>query len=226
MRPESDPVLRVEGLTKRYSNGRGMAGVTFVLPRGVLASLGGPNGSGKSTLLRCLAGLARHQGTITIDGRVMNGDPEVRRAIGYLPQTLALPDSATIGEVLDLFGRLRGEDPWDSPLPEGFLQDADERIGQLSVGQRQRVGLAIALIGRPKLLLLDEPVASLDEVGRNEFWRMLRRLRDEEGVSALISSPSPSELAGIADLAIAMVDGRLAEGRDAEAEDEKEEVPA
>jgi len=206
--PET-PFLEVTGLTKVYRGGWGLHDVSLTLPHGTIAALGGPNGSGKSTFLRCVAGLARSQGEVRLDGEILSAAPGPRAAIGYLPQSVVMPEASTIGEVLDFFAALRRADRRDLPLPEGFVRPDEDRIGELSGGQRHRVALAVALLGQPKLLLLDEPVANLDEEGRATFWRMLRRLRDDEGVTSVVSSPSPSELRGVADRAIHLDDGRL-----------------
>lgn len=205
----SDPLLRIERLSKTYSSGRGLADVSLEVPAGQIVCLGGPNGSGKSTLLRCLAGISRYRGDVWIGGAPANGGPAVRREVGYLPQSLMLPESATIGEVIVFFADLRGVDPDETRLPEDFTRDYGELVGPLSIGQRQRVGLRVALLGTPKLLLLDEPVASLDQEGREQFWQVLRDLRDSKGMSCLIASPSPSDLVGVADRAISMIDGRI-----------------
>ncbi len=207
--PPEGSLLRIEHLSKTYSNGRGLADVSLEVPAGQIVCLGGPNGGGKSTLLRCLVGITHHSGDVWIDGRHANGNPAARREVGYLPQSLVLPESATIGEVVVFFADLRGVDPDETPLPEDFTRDNDEQIGPLSIGQRQRVGLRVALLGLPKLLLLDEPVASLDQEGREQFWQVLRELRDSRGMSCLIASPSPADLLGVADRAISMVDGQI-----------------
>lgn len=203
------PFLSVEGLTKTYRGGWGLHDVTFELPRGVIVALEGPNGSGKSTLLRCLAGLARHSGTIGFDGDLLTARSVTRRAFGYLPQSVAFPERASIAEVLELFAGLRGTTVDDHPLPAGFLRDGETAIGELSGGQRHRVGVAVALLGRPTLLLLDEPVAGLDEGARETFWAVLRGMCDERGATAIVSSPSPSELRGLADRELHLDDGRL-----------------
>jgi ABC-type multidrug transport system ATPase subunit len=156
-----------------------------------------------------LAGLAGFEGSVRIGGRAIDRDPASREKVGYLAQIVSMPDQSTVGEVIDFFAELRGADRDTIPLPEGFVRDDDDRIGILSGGQRHRVALAVALLGEPTLLLLDEPVASLDEEGRQTFWKILRTLRDERGVTSIVSSPSPSELRGVADLAMYMDDGRL-----------------
>lgn len=207
---ERVPRLSVAGLRKIYPGGFGLHGVDLEVPSGTIVALGGPNGSGKSTFLKCVAGLVRHEGTVRIDGTVLDATPAHRDRIGYLPQTVGMPEHATIGEMLDLFAELRGADRTAIPLPAGFVRDDDVRVGTLSGGQRHRVALAIALLGDPDLLLLDEPVANLDEEGREVFWGVVRRLRDERGVTAIVSSPAPSELRRVADRGITMEDGRVA----------------
>jgi ABC-2 type transport system ATP-binding protein len=208
------PFLDVSHLTKVYRGGWGLHDVSLTLPAGVIAALGGPNGSGKSTLLRCLAGLARHEGEARLLGERLGAGPTVRARVGFLAQTVTLPEQATIGEVIDLFARLRGADPRRLPLPPGFVRPDDDLIGELSGGQRHRVALAVALLGGPMLLLLDEPVANLDEQGREAFWDVLATLRDRDGVTAIVSSPSPSELREVADIGLYLDDGRLVREED------------
>lgn len=203
------PRLQVEGLTKVFPGGWGVHGVSFDVAPGQIVAVGGPNGSGKSTLLKCLAGLVRSEGTIRIDGVVVDGSPRSRERIGYLPQMAAMPEHATVGEMLDLFAELRGADRASVPLPEGFVRPDDVRMGVLSGGQRHRVALAIALLGDPTLLLLDEPVANLDEEGRLVFWSVIRTLCAERGVTILVTSPAPTELRGVVHRALSLSDGRV-----------------
>ena len=204
----SAPALAIERLSKSYGPHPVLTEVSFSLDPGTIAVVSGANGTGKSTLLRCLAGLTPFRGTATVAGLPVDGKRAVRHLIGYLPQNVSLPDAVTTGEVVEFFGKLRGVEPEDSVLPEGFLPAAERPIGILSGGQRQRVALAVALLGRPSLLLLDEPVANLDELGREGFWETLRDLR-EKGASALVASPLPGDLAGVADRAIVLDEGRV-----------------
>lgn len=205
---DQTPALLTLGLSKSYGPHVVLDEVTLRLFPGEIAVVSGANGTGKSTLLRCIAGLTAFRGEARVAGIPVDGRRAVRREIGYMPQSIQLPENVTVGEVVAFFARLRGANPEPTDLPEGFLP-ADERpIGILSGGQRQRVALAVALLGRPGLLLLDEPVANLDELGREGFWQTLRDL-SAGGATALIASPMPSDLAGVADRAIVLDDGRV-----------------
>lgn len=208
------PRLEISGLTKVFKGGWGLHDVSLRVPAGRIVALGGPNGSGKSTLLKCLAGLLRFDGVVRIDGREVGRGPESRTTVGYLPQSVGMPEHATIGEMIGLFAELRGVERASVPLPGGFVRNDDCLVGILSGGQRHRVALAIAMLGDPMLLLLDEPIANLDEEGRDVFWDVLRRLRDERGVTAIVSSPSPSELRHVADHGVFMADGAIEREQD------------
>ncbi|MFA5892057.1 MAG: ATP-binding cassette domain-containing protein [Actinomycetota bacterium] len=202
--------LDVQRLTKRYGARRALDEVSFLLPPGVVVCLSGANGAGKSTLLRCLAGLTSFEGRARLAGAALPPSRETRRDIAYLPQSVALLESATVGETLEFFAQLRGVDAVASALPEGFLPPVDARIGSLSGGNRQRVALAVALLGSPRLILLDEPLASLDASGCEMFLRAVRRCADQ-GATVVISSPAHRELMDVVDRLIVLVDGSIEE---------------
>lgn len=203
-------LLHVEKLTKRYGDRRALDAVSFSVSSGVVVCVSGSNGAGKSTLLRCLAGLTSFEGRANLAGIALPPSREARRDIAYLPQTAALLESATVAETLRFFARLRGVDPSVTVLPEGFLPPADARIGTLSGGNRQRVALAVALLGSPRLILLDEPLASLDPAGREMLLQTVRRCADR-GATVVISSPAHRDLMDVADRLIVLVDGVIDE---------------
>lgn len=203
------PAVVARDVYKRYGRRAPvLAGVDLEVAAGSIVALAGSNGSGKSTMLRCIAGIARFEGNIEVCGRSTTAGRELRRNIGYLPQSVMLPPHATVFESLAFFARLRGVAPSSTAVPPGFLPDRNARIGTLSGGQRQRLTLAIALLGRPPVVLLDEPVSNLDAAGREAVWATLREVRDD-GATVLIASPSPADLAGVGDRTVLLHEGRI-----------------
>ena len=217
---EGGELLEVHGVKKSFGERVVLDEVSLQLKRGDIALLVGANGSGKSTLLRCVAGLTAFQGTV----RVLGADPRTAAGgglSGYLPQLVALPESVTVGEVIDHFARLRGvsvrrpaELAAAVPLPDGFLPALERPIGALSGGMRRRVALAVALLGSPPLVLLDEPAASLDEEHSASLWETLQALRAAGGTALiamplLVTSLLRHDLASVADRAVLLDQGRV-----------------
>jgi len=205
---DATPRLRVRGLTKAFGRHRVLDGVDLDVPAGAAVLLTGSNGSGKTTLLRCVAGLVAAAGELSVDGRPIDRSPGSRRSLSYLPQSPGLPGWATGAELLQLFGRLRGSHELLVDLPAGFLPSLDRPVAHLSGGQRQRVAIAIALLGTPRLLLLDEPAANLDEEGRGALLDLVRRAT-QQGVSVVLAAPSAGEVGGSADRTVELVGGRI-----------------
>jgi molybdate transport system permease protein len=180
-------------------------------PSGSVTALLGPNGAGKSTLLRALAGLAGTRGSIVIDGVDVTDAPPHLRRVGWVPQDGALfPHlSARDNVAFGIGGRAaRAEaDRWLSALDVADL--ADRRPAQLSGGQAQKVAIARALARRPRLLLLDEPLAALDATARGDVRRSLRRhLAGFDGVTLLVTH-DPLDAMSLADRVIALDAGRV-----------------
>jgi ABC-type multidrug transport system ATPase subunit len=198
--------LSARGLSKAYGANRVLDGVDLDLPGGVITAVVGQNGAGKSTLLSCLAGCAVHRGRILLDGAPLAD--VARGRVAYLPQRLRLPPTATVGEVLALFRDLSGRAPDRVAMPDGFVPDEGRPIGQLSGGQAQRVGLAAALGGSPDLLLLDEPLANLDDDARVTVRGLLAEHRSG-GAIVLVASPTAVDLLATVDMVVAVGDGGL-----------------
>lgn len=196
--------LVARGIGRRYGDRIALADVDLDLPGGVLVAVVGPNGAGKSTLLGALAGILRHDGQASLDGRpIRPGDGRT----AYLPQRLRLPTTATVGDVLGLFRTLAGGVADRVPVPPGFSPDGDRRIGELSGGLAQRVALVGVLMGAPDLVLLDEPMANLDDAARDTAADLLRAHR-MAGAIILVASPASADVLASADLAVRIEDGR------------------
>lgn len=205
-------MIEIHGLTKRYGAARVLDRVTFAAGAGEVVALLGPNGAGKTTLLKCLLGLARFEGRALIDGKdIKKLGKESRRLIGYLPQAPAFPSYLTVADALEYFADLRGLRgvDVDAALERvGLTPHMDKKVDALSGGLRQRLALAVALLGDPPILLMDEPVASIDPEGRQVFTRLVGELRDE-GRTVIVSTHVLRLLAGVADRALVLVDGRV-----------------
>jgi ABC-type multidrug transport system ATPase subunit len=206
--PDPRPRLRVRDVRRAFGRRTVLAGIDLDVLAGQVVLLAGDNGSGKTTLLRCIAGLARYEGRITLDGVAAARSAASRAAIGYLPQSVGLPAWATVAEVLTLFERLRGASVDEVELPAGFLPPWGQPVGQLSGGQRQRLAIATALLGSPRLLLFDEPSANLDGDGREGLASLVGSVA-AAGASVLIAAPSPSDLGLLPDRTVRLVDGRV-----------------
>ncbi|OIJ66459.1 ABC transporter ATP-binding protein [Streptomyces mangrovisoli] len=200
--PSPDVALAADGVSKRYRR-RGpdvLDDCTFRIPAGVVCALVGPNGAGKSTLLELVAGMRRPtSGEVTVAGGAPRaGHPRV----AYLAQHRPLFPRFTVAETLRLGARLNGAD-WDADLAErvadaGNFHEKD-RIGDLSGGERTRVALALTLGKRADLLLLDEPMADLDVLARQEVMGLLMAHVADTGATVVMSSHIISELADACD---------------------------
>lgn len=198
--------LDVVALSKSYRGRPVLRDVDLSVAEGTVLAVTGSNGSGKSTLLRCVAGLASHRGQVAFRGVPMRS---MRSQVGYLPQAPGLPGWATVDETIEFFRRLRGADERSS-VPAGFLPDGDRRVGVLSGGQRQRVAIAVALLGDPRVLLLDEPAANLDDSARDTLWHLLAEAADD-GATILIATPKDADLGTLPTRTVRIVDGTMAE---------------
>jgi ABC-2 type transport system ATP-binding protein len=199
------PRLVVRGLTKAYGTHEALAGIDLELPAAALVAVLGQNGAGKSTLLGCVGGVLRGRGEILLDGR-RPGSGGSR--VAYLPQRLRLPGAATVDEILDLFRSLAGAAPDRTVMPAGFVPEGHRRIAQLSGGQAQRVALTGILMGAPDLLLLDEPLANLDDEARLLVRDLLGAHRSG-GATVLVASPAALDLLSAADHVVRIEAGRI-----------------
>ena len=209
-------MIEVTGLTKWYGPVRALEGVSFGVERGQVVGFLGPNGAGKSTTLRILTGyLPPTAGRATINGRdVSAGDAEARRLVGYLPENTPLYGEMRVEEYLHFRGRLFGMDRRRRRERIGVVVDRcglvpvrRRVIARLSKGNRQRVGLAQAMLHDPPVLILDEPTAGLDPTQIGEVRRLIRELG--EGHTVLLSSHILPEVERTADRAVVIAGGRI-----------------
>jgi Cu-processing system ATP-binding protein len=205
--------VSVDGVTKSYGAVKALRDVSFTLVPGRLCALVGHNGAGKTTLIKLLLGLIHpNHGEIRVLGQdPAAGEFSARRQLGYLPENVAFNAALTGRETLAFYARLKQIKPatgW--PLLErvGLGPAADRRVGTYSKGMRQRLGLAQALLGRPRVLLLDEPTTGLDPALRLTFYEILQELRDD-GAMVLISSHALNELEDRAEHVLIMNSGVL-----------------
>ncbi|HKH30339.1 MAG TPA: ABC transporter ATP-binding protein [Gaiellaceae bacterium] len=214
-------IFSAQGLAKRYGKVEALGGVDLAVDAGELVGLLGPNGAGKSTLVKIAVGLVRpSSGTATVCGAPA-GSAAARAALGYLAELFRFPDWYSADELLALHQRLArsqgGERERRELLELVGLNDArDRRVEAMSKGMQQRLGIAQALIGSPKVLFLDEPTSALDPAGRRTVRRLLEQLKDR-GVAVLLNSHLLSEVELVCDRVTILLDGRVvAEGAPSE----------
>jgi ABC-2 type transport system ATP-binding protein len=195
------PLLRALRIARRYGEVEALAPTDLELVAGESVALVGPNGAGKSTLLAILAGALEPS----------EGSVEARVRVGWVPQRPAHYARLSARENLELFAQLEGErEPQRvaARLVERFaLPPGDRPSGELSVGNRQRLNVALSLLGDPRVLLLDEPTASLDPGQRRRVWEIVGALRGEGG--AICFATQNVEEVGHADRVLALQDGRV-----------------
>jgi len=202
--PDASPVLEARGLVKRYGEREALRGVSLEASRGELVAVIGPNGAGKTTLLSILAGIQKPD-----EGSVSRAPAE----IGWVPQQAAVYSKLTVTENLELFARLeKVDDPTatvDRMLDLTDLRDrANDQVGQLSGGNRQRVNIAVGLLGEQAVLLLDEPSAALDPRQRERVWEFVLSLA-AGGTTVIYSTHNIQEAERHAQRVLVLADGEL-----------------
>lgn len=210
---ESSPaIVRIRSLTKRYGVHVAVEGLDLEIATGEIVGLLGPNGAGKTTTLECLLGLRQpDSGTLEIDGNA--GDwtaSRIRRFVGAQIQPAALQDKITPREALAFFGSFHSEAgcPDDLLGRFGLAERAHSRFDTLSLGERQRLSVALAFVGRPRLLVLDEPTTGMDPLGRRDLHRILADFRSEGG-SVILSTHDLAEAETLCDRVAIIHRGRV-----------------
>ena len=207
----SEVLLTTQDVSKTFRKIQALDSVSLSVAPGERVALLGHNGAGKTTLFRMILGfISPDRGTIAVDGQAPGSDG-ARRSVSYLPENVVFPKALTGREILTFYGRLKGVTKSDAMafLDRVDLADvADRKAGTYSKGMRQKLGLAQALAGHPRLLLLDEPTSGLDPLARREFYTLVDEIATA-GTAVLLSSHSLSELEAKTDRVAILRKGRL-----------------
>ncbi|MEE9164231.1 MAG: ABC transporter ATP-binding protein [Thermoplasmata archaeon] len=207
--------IEAEGLVKTYGNLRAVDNVSLSIPRGIVFALLGPNGAGKTTTVEILEGLRRTtSGSAKVLGRdITRSYKDIRQVVGILPQDFEPFDRLTAREHVryfaGLFGRALNKDEMAEILDTVGLQDrADAQARKLSGGEKRKLGIALALVGNPQLIFLDEPTTGLDPGARRELWKVVEGLR-EEGRTVVLTTHYIEEAEALANDVAIMVRGKI-----------------
>jgi ABC-2 type transport system ATP-binding protein len=212
--------LEAVGLGKRYGRRWALTDCTLTIPAGRVVGLVGPNGAGKTTLLHLAVGLLEpSSGTLSVLGDSPGSGPAALARVGFLAQDSPTYARLTVGQHLQMGEWLNPS--WDSAFAQlrvdELALDLRQRAGTLSGGQRAQLALTLAVAKRPELLLLDEPVASLDPLARREFLQTLMEIVAVQGVTVVMSSHLVADLERVCDYLVLLVTGRVALTGDVEA---------
>ena len=203
-------LVHLDGVSRRYGDVVALDDVNLTIDSGRIVGLLGPNGAGKTTLLSLIQGLRRPtSGTV----KLLGGSPSdyrTRTGLGSTPQETALPATLRVGEVIDYVGA-----HFENPVPQASLAEEfglsellRRQTGALSGGQKRRLSVALAFVGRPKLVLLDEPTTGLDVDGRRTLWEAVRR-QHQAGATVVLTSHYLEEIEALAERVIVIDHGRV-----------------
>lgn len=208
----SASVITTDGLGKRYRRSWALSDCTLQIPEGRVVGLVGPNGAGKSTLLNLSGGLlSPTTGTIEVLGNPPASSPQQLGRVGFVAQDTPVFADLSVNDHLQLGARTNVT--WDADLARHRIDqlglDHSQPAGKLSGGQRAQLALTLAVAKRPEVLILDEPVASLDPLARREFLQVLMETVADQGVSVVLSSHLVADLERVCDYLIILVDSRV-----------------
>ena len=205
-------MLKVNAVSKKYGKVLANDNISFDINSGEIAVLIGPNGAGKSTIIKCITGLLRFEGEITVDG-LKNKSKEAKKLLGYIPEMPAVYDMLTISEHLQFMLRA-----YNMPLDETYgdellrrfdLYDKKDKLGkELSKGMQQKLSICCALVHKPKVIIFDEPMMGLDPHAIKQLKDMFVELKNQ-GCSVLISTHMLDSVENYWDRAYIMVGGKL-----------------
>lgn len=205
-------MLKIDKLTKYYGKIKGIENLSLELNEGEIFGFIGPNGAGKSTTIKCIMNLInKNSGDIYIDGKINNKDDlELKEIIGYLPSEISLYDDMTVKQILDYNAQFYKKDTSfkRKELVTKFQLDESKKVEQLSLGNLKKLGIVLALVHDPKLIILDEPTSGLDPIMQDVFYNILKEER-EKGNTIFYSTHVLSEIKKICDRVGIIKDGNL-----------------
>ena len=212
--PTTSPAIHATGLSKRFGDKIAVNSLSMTVQRGEVFGFLGPNGAGKTTVVKLLLGLVRPTGGEALVLGAPLGNREARRRIGYLPELFRYQPLLSAREVLRLHCRLLAlpKAGWDEATRSALetvdlLERGNDRVGTFSKGMQQRLGLGVALLGNPALVLLDEPTSALDPVGRHDVREIIRGLR-ERGSTVFLNTHLLEEAEHVCDRVAVIDKGR------------------
>ncbi len=206
-------VIESRGLGKRYGRRAwALRECSLAIPAGSVVALVGPNGAGKTTLLNLIVGLIEPtEGSVCVMGGEPSGSPRALDGVGFVAQDAPLYQNLSVADTLHVIGNLNRR--WDQHRAEARLAElgipVNRRVGRMSGGQQAQLALTLALARRPRLLVLDEPLAMLDPLARFDFMDTVMTAASQDGLSVVLSSHVLAELERVADYLIVLSRGRL-----------------
>ena len=206
-------MIKIKNLTKKYGKKLAVDNISFTVKEGEILGFLGPNGAGKSTIIKCITGLLRFSGEITLSGH-KNKSLEAKSLIGYIPEMPAVYDMLTVGEHLEFILRaykMEDDGTAEKLLSRFELLDKKDKLGkELSKGMQQKLSICCALVHKPKVVIFDEPMVGLDPHAIKNLKEIILKLKNE-GASVLISTHMIDSIEDYWDTAYIMVAGQLKE---------------
>ncbi|MBI1932389.1 MAG: ATP-binding cassette domain-containing protein [Ignavibacteriales bacterium] len=204
-------MIIINNLDKYYGKTNVLKNINLKIEKSKITYLVGPNGSGKSTLIKAILGLIKkYSGTIEINGKIINGESDYRKIIGYMPQSASFPENLLVKDIIKMVKDVRNQKEFDEELLHDFSleKEKNKKLKNLSGGTVQKVNAAIAFLFDPQILILDEPTSGLDPVSSNLLKNKILK-ENKKGKTILFTSHIISELEDLAQNIAFLLEGNL-----------------